>query len=127
MFDIGFLELLLIFVVGLLVLGPERLPVAIRTISVAIGRMRRSFNSIREEIEREIGADDIRQQLHNEEVMASLQAAERELAEFKGDVIKSGEEAERDLQLMDNELRNDTDSPLTDAEAETSSKADKTP
>lgn len=118
MFDIGFLELLLIFVVGLLVLGPERLPTAIRTISVAIGRMRRSFNSIREEIEREIGADDIRQQLHNEEVMASLKAAERELAELKGDIEKTGEAANAELQSMDNELRQDTAGPLTEGEAE---------
>jgi len=42
MFDIGFAELLLIGVVGLLVLGPERLPGAVRTVSLWVGRLRRS-------------------------------------------------------------------------------------
>ena len=79
MFDIGFAELLLIAVVGLLVLGPERLPGAVRTTSLWIGRLRRSFNNIRKEIEREVGADEIRQQLHNESIMASLKEGEQKL------------------------------------------------
>ena len=72
MFDIGFAELLVIAVLGLLILGPERLPGAIRTTSLWIGRLRRSFNNIRSEIEKEVGADEIRRQLHNESILASL-------------------------------------------------------
>ena len=79
MFDIGFAELLLVAVVGLLVLGPERLPGAIRTGSLWLGRLRRSFNNIRAEIEREINADEIRQDLHNEGIMESLKQAEQDL------------------------------------------------
>ena len=79
MFDIGFGELVLLALVGLLVLGPERLPVAIRTISLWVGRFRRSYRQIRSEIEREIGADEIRRQLHNEEIMHSLNASKAEL------------------------------------------------
>ena len=79
MFDIGSAELLLVSVVGLLVLGPERLPGAIRTVSLWLGRLRRSFNSIRAEIEREINADEIKQDLHNESVMQSLKQAEADL------------------------------------------------
>jgi sec-independent protein translocase protein TatB len=72
MFDIGFTELLVIAVLGLLILGPERLPGAIRTSSLWLERLRRSFNDIRSEIEKEVGADEIRRQLHNESVLASL-------------------------------------------------------
>ena len=79
MFDIGFLELILVSIVGLLVLGPERLPGAIRTVSLYVGRMRRSFNSMRAEIERELQTDEIRRQLHNEEVMQKLRDAESEV------------------------------------------------
>ena len=79
MFDIGFSELLLLAVVGLLVLGPERLPVAIRTISLWVGRFKRSYKQIRTEVEREIGADEIRRQLQNEEIMESLNAGQEEL------------------------------------------------
>ena len=54
MFDIGFTELLLVGLVALVVLGPERLPGAVRTASLWIGRIKRSFNSIKAEVEREI-------------------------------------------------------------------------
>jgi sec-independent protein translocase protein TatB len=77
MFDIGFTELLLVAIVALLVLGPERLPQAMRTLGLWIGRMRRSFNAVRDEIEREVGMDDIRRQLHNEAVMEELRRIEQ--------------------------------------------------
>ena len=79
MFDIGFLELVLVSIVGLLVLGPERLPVAARTVGLYVGKLRRSFNNVRAEIERELRADEIRQDLHNQSVMKQLQEAERDL------------------------------------------------
>ncbi len=79
MFDIGFAELLLVSIIGLLVLGPERLPGAIRTLSLWLGRLRRSFNSLRMEIEREINADEIKRDIHNDAVMQSLKAVEDDL------------------------------------------------
>ena len=57
MFGISFSELLLVGLVALLVLGPERLPGAARTAGLWIGRLKRSFNTIKQEVEREIGAD----------------------------------------------------------------------
>ena len=69
MFDIGFTELLLIGLVALFVLGPERLPGAVRTAGLWIGRAKRSFANIKAEVEREIGADEIRRQLHNERIL----------------------------------------------------------
>lgn len=69
MFDVGFSELLLVGLVALLVLGPERLPVAARMAGLWIGRLKRSFNSLKTEVERELGADEIRRQLHNERIL----------------------------------------------------------
>ncbi|MGV6476157.1 Sec-independent protein translocase protein TatB [Azotobacter vinelandii] len=69
MFDIGFSELLLVGLVALLVLGPDRLPGAARTAGLWVGRLRRSFNTLKSEVEREIGADEIRRQLHNERIL----------------------------------------------------------
>ena len=71
----GFAELLLIGVVGLLVLGPERLPIAVRTVSLWIRQLRRSFNSIKSDIEREMNAEEFKQQLHNDAVMESFREA----------------------------------------------------
>ena len=70
MFDIGFPELALASIVALLVLGPERLPGALRTLGLWIGRLRRSYYSVKTEIEREIGMDDVRRQLHNEQILS---------------------------------------------------------
>jgi len=75
MFNIGSFEVLLICVIALLVLGPERLPGAIRTAGLWIGRFRRSFYKVKSEIERELNADEVRRQLHNESVIAELEAA----------------------------------------------------
>lgn len=74
MFDIGFFELLVIAVVGLVVIGPERLPGAIRSGALWWGRIKRNVRETRNELERQLGADDIRRELHNEEVMRSLEA-----------------------------------------------------
>ncbi|MFC6339132.1 Sec-independent protein translocase subunit TatB [Pseudomonas sp. CCM 7891] len=80
MFGISFTELLLVGLVALLVLGPERLPGAARTAGLWIGRLKRSFNSIKQEVEREIGADEIRRQLHNEHILSLEQEARKILA-----------------------------------------------
>ncbi|MBA1241254.1 Sec-independent protein translocase protein TatB [Pseudomonas japonica] len=83
MFGISFSELLLVGLVALLVLGPERLPGAARTAGLWIGRLKRSFNSIKTEIERELGADEIRRQLHNEHIL-SLEQEARKLIDPQG-------------------------------------------
>ena len=66
MFDIGFSELLIIGVVALFVIGPERLPEAIRTASIWLNRIRRGFNEIKQEVQ---------QELHNDSVMQELRKA----------------------------------------------------
>ena len=83
MFGISFSELLLIGLVALLVLGPERLPGAARTAGLWIGRIKRSFNAIKTDIEREIGADDIRRQLHNEHILG----LQRDVQSLKNDIL----------------------------------------
>jgi len=85
MFDIGFPELLLAAIVALLVLGPERLPQALRTLGLWLGRMRRSFTAVKTEIEREIGMDEIRRQLHNEAVLDELKRIERDVRATVGE------------------------------------------
>ena len=62
MFDIGFWELVVIGVVALVVLGPERLPVAIRTATHWIRLIRSTANSVKSELEQELKL----QELHND-------------------------------------------------------------
>jgi len=63
MLDIGFAELLVVAAIALFVVGPERLPSTIRSISLWLGRLKRSFEEIKSDVSRE---------LHNEEVMRAL-------------------------------------------------------
>ncbi len=66
MFDIGFFELTLIGLVGLLVLGPERLPQAARTAGLWIGRARRMVGEVTREVDRQLKAEEMRERLRKE-------------------------------------------------------------
>lgn len=63
MFDIGFSELLVIAVVALLVLGPERLPGAARTVGALLRKARHSFESVKADIEREVRDEELKRTL----------------------------------------------------------------
>jgi sec-independent protein translocase protein TatB len=91
MFDIGFAELLLIGVVGLLVVGPEQLPGAVRTVLAWVNRFRRSFDQIRTEVQRE---------LHNDEIMQKLKAESQQLEQQVRDTTQS---VEREMTALGNE------------------------
>lgn len=80
MFDIGFFELVVVGVVALLVIGPERLPETLRTLALWWGRLKRAMQSTRTELEQQLGADDIRRQLHNEEIMQRLNSTKEDIA-----------------------------------------------
>lgn len=68
----GLFEIVIVVIVALLVVGPERMPEAVRSVALTIGRIKRFFSHARQEIEKQVGADEIRQQLHNESVMEQL-------------------------------------------------------
>ena len=78
-FEFGFPELMVIAAVGLIVIGPERLPEVLRTIGLWLGRLRRSFVNVKAEIEKEIGMDEVKRQLHNESVMEEMRRIEQEV------------------------------------------------
>ena len=63
MFDVGFSELLVIAVVALLVLGPERLPRAARMAGLWVRRARAQWHSVRAELESELAAEELRRSL----------------------------------------------------------------
>ena len=63
MFEVGFWELALIGVVALMVVGPERLPRLARTVGIYIGKTRRMVAQVKDDIEREVRADDLKQSL----------------------------------------------------------------
>lgn len=69
MFEIGFWEILLIAVLALLVVGPERLPKAARSAGYWFGRARRYIEGVREEVASEFDVSELKRMVHNQEVM----------------------------------------------------------
>lgn len=65
MFDIGFWEILMIAVVALVVVGPERMPRLIKVTGLWIGRANASIQSVRNDISRELRADELRNSISN--------------------------------------------------------------
>ncbi|MCF4175540.1 Sec-independent protein translocase protein TatB [Vibrio sp. McD22-P3] len=69
MFDIGFWELVLISVVGLVVLGPERLPTAIRSVSRFISSAKAMANNVKDELSHELKVQELQENLKKAEKM----------------------------------------------------------
>lgn len=68
MFDIGFLELAVILVLALLVLGPERLPKAAKTVGYWFGKARRYVEGMKSQVEAEFDSTEVKRLLRNQEV-----------------------------------------------------------
>lgn len=95
MFDIGFSELLLIAVVALVVLGPERLPKAARFAGLWVRRARNQWDSVKQELERELHAEEIKRNL--QDVRQSMQQAETELRDQARNVQTEAEGFKQDV------------------------------
>lgn len=98
MFDMGFAELLLVAVVGLLVIGPERLPGAIRTTMVWVNRIRRSFDEVRADVQRE---------LHNDAVLRDIRESTQNI---KNEVDTLATPLKSSLEALDDDVRHGMES-----------------
>jgi len=88
MFDIGFTELMIIAVVALIVVGPERLPRVARTAGHLIGRLQRYVADVKADINREVELDDLRKMKDSVQEAAS---------EFESSMNEDLRKAETDL------------------------------
>ena len=109
MLDIGFAELLVISAVALFVVGPERLPSAIRSISLWLGRVRRGFEEIKSDVSRE---------LHNEEVMRALKESRDEVQDLT-DVSSALSLTETSEESHASPPENEADSTASELESNT--------
>jgi sec-independent protein translocase protein TatB len=92
MFDIGFSELLVVGVVALIVVGPERLPKVARTAGLLLGRLQRYVGQVKADISREIQLEELKQ----------LQSEMRETArDFERGMTDEIETAEQNIGLAD--------------------------
>jgi sec-independent protein translocase protein TatB len=89
MFDMGFTELVVIGVVALLVLGPERLPGAVRSTSKKLSQLKSAFNNLKEELAKEVNIDELRQDDHNKAIMKQLEEGGKAIKDNL-DEVRSG-------------------------------------
>jgi sec-independent protein translocase protein TatB len=80
-FDIGFAELLVCAIVGLLVLGPERLPGAVRTVGRWVGKARHTVSQFSDQIDRELRADELKKRIEEEVRKAGVADVSRQVNE----------------------------------------------
>jgi len=71
MFDVGFAELILLAIIGVIVIGPERMPAVARTVGKTIGNARRILMGLQRQIEQEIKIEEL-----NKKVMADSEGSE---------------------------------------------------
>ncbi len=87
MLDIGFAEILIVAVVALVVLGPEKLPMAIKTLGMWIGKAKRTISGIQSEISEELRLDELKRT-----TAVAKEQLEGELAEMKAPFVDSAAE-----------------------------------
>lgn len=95
MFDLGFSEMLVIALVALVVIGPERLPKVTRTIGTMLGRMQRYVNDVKAEVEREMRLEELRKlQTSVEEQARSIEQSVRsEMSETEQSLRKIADDS----------------------------------
>lgn len=97
MFDIGFFELGLIFVIGLIVLGPQRLPIAIRTVMGWIGTIRGLANNVQNELKQELKLQELQESIKKAEQL-NLQQLSPDLAKTVEELRQSAQKIRTDLE-----------------------------
>src|SRR3954462_12188047 len=98
MFDVGFSELIVIGVVALVVIGPERLPKVARTVGVLVGRLQRYVTQVKADINREMELSEL------SKVKTEFESAARS---FKGDIEGKASEVERELREAQGSIERD--------------------
>lgn len=108
MFDFGFSELLVIGIVALIVIGPERLPKVARTTGHLLGRIQRYVSNVKSDIEREMQLEELKK------LQQQVEASARELessVRAQADEVRQGVDA----------LRQQVDAPTAEASGPVSS------
>ena len=110
MFDIGFLELIFVFVIALLVIGPEKLPHAARVVGKYFGKIKAMVNGIRVEVEREMRAEELKEKLLRELEEHGVTDAKEQIEEtFKHSSVS----AEQFKASIEKDFNDDTDDKKT--------------
>lgn len=97
MFDIGFWELAFIAVIGIVVVGPKRLPEVVRSIAIVLRKVRRMFSDVKADIERELDLDDMRRIVREADMEEHIRQLNQSVLDAESEVRDSGKALLRDI------------------------------
>ncbi|KMK51168.1 preprotein translocase subunit TatB [[Actinobacillus] muris] len=113
MFDIGFSELVLVFIVGLVVLGPQRLPVAIRTVMGWVRTIRGLAANVQNELAQELKLQELQESIKKAEAL-NLSQLSPELSKTVAELKESAQKMQADLADAKGEIQALTDDQVTE-------------
>ena len=116
MFDIGFSEIVVIAVVALIVIGPERLPKAARTMGHLFGRLQRYVNDVKADINREMELEELKKL--QQEVKTAAQDLQQSVSSAASSVESGVRDVEAQLNAGASEAPAPTPPPLAEPPAE---------
>jgi len=101
MFDIGFWEIVLISVIGLVVLGPQRLPIAIRTVLKWVNTAKNMANSVKNEISQELELHELNENM--------IKKGKQELEQLNPNLKASIDEMKQDVEQLTQPYKKEVD------------------
>ena len=109
MFDVAFSELVVIAIIALIVIGPEKLPKVARTLGLLLGRMQRYINTIKTDISRELQFEEL-QQLQRE-MRQGTRSLQGELDQVRNQAEDEARHIEQSIGGAVNEAQKPPDGP----------------
>ncbi|MCG5517042.1 Sec-independent protein translocase protein TatB [Ectothiorhodospira sp. 9100] len=107
MFDFGFWELIIITLVALLVVGPERLPKLAREIGRWVGKIKRFVSSVRSDIEQELRTDELKAMLQDQE--KEINRLKTMMEDTEQDLRREVDKTQSKVKSMEEEIKEDGD------------------
>ena len=104
MFDVGFWEIFLIMVMALVVIGPERLPAAARTVGLWVGKTRRYIEGVKSDVEDEFDISEFKRIIHNQEIQLN------ELKDKISEPVKMGSDESVESEKQTHSIEEETPS-----------------
>lgn len=126
MFDVGFTEIVLIGIVSLIVIGPERLPAVARTVGLWVGKMQRFVRGVKTDLASELETGDLKKLIGDQreqinELRTMVSSAKKDFESTTREVVKNTKSGLADLEKTINEAKDDTsalDSDKADIKAD---------
>ena len=113
MFDVGFWEISLIFVILLIVVGPERLPQLARTAGVWISKARRMVASVKAEVEQELKLEEVKRSIQQQTKTDDFKQLADQVKSINSDLKSTGQEIKSSVEAQVNDVNRAAEAAVT--------------